>query len=261
MPTFSFNGAAFPGTVRPTSKAFELDLGEQDIPRRDGALTQPGRIKGRTLQCKGVNTNVSPAALLAQVDAFRKACLAAGRLPAPLIWGNPSRYIMAQLQTAPEDYTLGEQSGIGYWETLELTFFAADPYFYAATGPETVPLNGSGSLTITPDGTGDAAPVWTLVVGAAGTGVITLYNALTQETATISGTFNAGDTIALDRTAYTVALNGASGAATFGLLNGSIPGLPQGANAVSVSVAPAAGATSTALTVGNASVAYTPRFL
>ena len=249
---YSFAGALFPGGVRPASLGRKVDVSPQELPRMPGASIQPGRIQAREIKWSGTYINDDPSAFQADADAMLVSCQSAGLTPQPLFNGDPTRYLNAVCTDFEEDSPTGDQSAALYIAKYEITFLAADPFWYsAAAGPFAAVLSTSVPTIVTPGGNAPAAPVWSLIVGSAGTGTITLANALTLETATLTGTFAAGDTITLNPLGYVVVYNGE---ANFALLGGVIPSLPQGANPISLS-------SSGGLTINSAGVTYTPRYL
>ncbi len=245
----NYNNYDFPSTIRPMSVGFGVDLGEVELPRRDGAATQAGRVKGRTLVARGVLQDDDPAALAAGYDALKAACFGGSRMALPLYFGVDDRYILAQLQEWSDDYALGEQSGVCYRVNIAMTFFAGDPFWYSVS-PVSVPLSGNGATAVSVGGDAPAAAVWTWTAGSSGAGAVTLANSATGEAGTITRTFAAGDAVELDTADYAVLVNGT---AQFGALSGRIPSLAAGVNGITIEAS--------GVTVSGASVAYTSRYL
>lgn len=244
----SFGSYVFPATVRPDGGSADVDLAEQELPRQDGSVTQVGRAKSRLLQVRGDLYGDTPAQLWAALDSLRAAC--ALGTSARLFFGRDDRYYDAQVETFADSYTEGLLWGSV--ATVAIGFRAARPYALA-TAPDTInfPANGS-PWTLDPSGDSNAGalPAWTLTIGTAGTGPLTLSNQTTGEVCSLAGPFAAGDVILLNRDGYTVTLNGAP---NFGLLSGRIPRLVPGTNTLSLT----AGGTAT---VSAFSVTYTPRW-
>lgn len=243
-----FAGYDLPITVRPDGGSADVDLGESELPRQDGSLTQVGRAKSRLLTVRGDVYGDTPDALWAALDSFRAAC--ARGTSGQLFFGRDDRYYNAQVETFTDSYTEGLLWGSV--ATVAIGFKASSPYALA-TAPDTVVFATGGSpWTLDPDGDSDAGalPAWSLTIGAAGTGPITLTNATTGEICTLLGTFGAGDVIVLNRDGYTVTQNGA---ANFGLLGGRIPRLTPGVNTISLTLGGTA-------TVSAFSATYTPRW-
>ncbi len=133
----NYNNYDFPSTIRPMSVGFGVDLGEVELPRRDGAATQAGRVKGRTLTARGVLQDDDPAALAAGYDALKAACFRGALGRRCRCWfGADDRYMLAQLQEWSDDYALGEQSGVCYRVNVAMTFFAGDPFWYSVSSDE-----------------------------------------------------------------------------------------------------------------------------
>lgn len=246
-----FGSYVFPSTLRPDGGSADVDLGESELPRQDGSVTQVGRMKSRTLKIVGDIEGDTADALWAGLDLLRGCC--AKGIAGRLYFGRDDRYYMAQVESYSESYTEGMLFGVVV--SLSIGFKAASP-FALANAPDTVsfPLTGSGAGTWTLDPDGDAnvrvLPAWSLTIGTAGTGPLILANAATLETCSLAGPFNAGDVIILDRGGYTVAQNGLP---NFALLSGRIPVIVPGANTLSLT----AGGTAT---VSAFSATYTPRW-
>lgn len=252
----NFCGFDFPVTLRPDGGSSDMDLGESELPRQDGSITQVGRSKSRVLTVRGDIAGDTPDALWAAEDLLRGVCAkgAAG----PLFFGRDDRFYSAQVETFSVAYTDGLLWGSV--ATVSIGFKAAQP-FAQALAPDTVvfpnggapPSSGSTwTWTMNPDGDANVRtkPAWTITMSAAGTGPLTLANAATQEACTLAGPFAAGDVLVLNRDGYGVTQNGQ---ANFGLLSGRIPMIVPGGNIITL----AAGGTGT---VGAFSTTYTPRW-
>jgi hypothetical protein len=238
-----FGSYVLPTTLRPDDPFAEsFDLGEQERPRASGATSQIGRKQSRSLPVRGELSAADPTTLTALIDAIKASLIGVQNL----YYGRDDRYHVAQLESVTGTCKDGRTWGTFF--SVSLNFKASDPDAYDAAGVNTTTLS-LPSGTVTNAGTSQSLPLWTLTIGTAGTGTVTLANATTGETATIAGTFASGDVIALNRAGYGVTWNGA---AAYGLFDGRIPVLAAGANAVSVTAA--------TITVASATVAYTNRY-
>jgi phage-related protein len=243
-----FNGYTLPSTLMPNGGQRQSDLGDQELPRADGASVQPARRRSRPLSVQGSITAATADALESILDDLESACQTPDG-PAQLFFGRDDRYYLAQVQQYSAAYSEGLTWGL--FATVQIGFFAQQPDAYGIT-PVTASVSTSAS-SLTPLGDAPTLPAWTITIGSAGTGPITLTNSTTLETCTltpVSGSFGAGDVLALARDGYTVTQNGA---AAFGLLGGRMPRLMPGANSLSLT----AGGTAT---ISSASVTYTPRW-
>lgn len=244
----SFGNYVFPSTLRPDGGESDVDLGESELPRQDGSVTQVGRTKSRTLKIVGDIEGETAAELWTGLDLLR-GCCAKGTV-GKLYFGRDDRYYSAQVETFSETYTEGMLFGVV--ASLSLGFKAASP-FALANAADTVNFPAGGSpWTLDPDGDANVRvlPAWSITVGAAGTGPLTLTNAATLETCSLAGPFAAGDVLVLTRDGYTVTQNGLP---NFALLSGRIPMIVPGANALSLT----AGGTAT---VSDFRATYTPRW-
>ncbi len=252
----SFGNYVFPATLRPDGGSVDVDLGESELPRQDGSVTQVGRTKSRTLKITGDIQGDTPGELWTGLDLLRGCC--ARGTAGKLYFGRDDRFYNAQVESYSEAYTDGLLWGSV--ATLSIGFKAASP-FALANAPDTVnfPAGGSPSGStpvetwiIDPDGDANVRvlPAWSITIGAAGTGPLTLSNAATLEACTLSGPFAAGDVIVLTRDGYTVTQNGLP---NFALLSGRIPMIVPDPNTISLT----AGGTST---VSAFSATYTPRW-
>jgi phage-related protein len=222
----AFGGFTFPATMRPNGSDSPIDLAEQERPRADGSITQTGRRKSRLVTIRGSITAADPDTLQATSDAMR-AAIAPGN-PGQLWLGRDDRYANAQVETWSDDTEDGMYFGVVV--NISIGFRLADPFWYAASATTDALATAGG--TVTTGANAPASPAWSVTIGTGGTGTVTLTNSTTGETAMLSGTFTAGDVIVIDRSAYTVTLNGAS---AFGLLSGRIPSLAAGANTITAS--------------------------
>lgn len=242
-----FGAYDFPLTLRPAEEQGSQDLGAQERPRAEGAVSQVARRQSTTLQIRGELTAPDADTLYALHLAL-KAAVYAGKQS--LWFGRDDRYYRdVQLSSFGTTYEDGKMYGL--WAAYSLTFVASDyPLAFDVT-PQTLALGvGASSYTVTPTGNASVLPTWTINVSAGGTWPIGLSNQTTGESCQLFGTFATGDVIVLARDGYRVTRNGAT---EFGLLSGRIPTLMQGPNVVSLT---AGGG----VTLGNASVAYTPRY-
>lgn len=238
-----FGSFDFPGTIRPNGTDAPVDLGEQERPRGDGSVTQPGRRKSRSVTLRGSITATSADNLQAVYDGMRAACSIG--VKGALWFGRDDRYANAQVESWTDDTEDGMLYGVVV--NIQVGFRLADPWWYA-TSATTATLTTSGG-TVTPGGNGPAAPAWSITIGTGGTGTVTLTNSTTGEAATLTGTFISGDIIVIDRANYTVSINGV---AAFGLLGGRIPTLAAGANTIAASA--------TTVTISALSCVFTARY-
>ncbi len=241
-----FGSYDFPATLMPARIDSPGDISEQERPRADGSTQQSLRRRSRSLSVEGAITGTSADAIQSALDALKTNVLNAGQQE--LWFGRDDRYINAQCVSLTDDFNGG--TFYGNLVQVSLGFKASDPYFYA-TLTSSASLS-DGSNTVANSGEANALPSWTVTIGSAGTGPITLTNATTGESAVIGAgySFSNGDVVVLSKSGYTVTLNGA---AAFGLLSGQIPGLASGSNAVTL----AAGGTAT---VGSGAVSWTDRW-
>ncbi len=244
-----FGNYVFPATLIPDGGPQDIDLGESELPRQDGSRLQPGRVKSRLLSVKGGVQADTMDALRAALDPLKSACVRG--TAAPLFYGCDDRYFNAVVESFSDSYSEGQLWGA--LATISISFRCGEPFALGLVADTINFSMGQSSWTLDPSGDGDVRvlPLWTITVGAAGTGPLTLTNQTTQETATLTGPFAAGDVLTLNRDGYKVAQNGAP---NFGLLSGRIPRLVSGVNAVSLT----AGGTAT---VSAFSATYTPRWL
>lgn len=241
-----FGSYDFPETLRPADENGGQDQADQPRPRGSGSVTQEGRREKTILQVRGELTADTPDELDALHQALKAACYAGKQ---DLYLGRDDRYYKdAQLKSFGTTYNEGLTYGV--WAAYSLTFeAAAHPEAFDALGSITTTLSATGG-TVTNEGDAPTLPTWTITLGGAGSGPITLTNSTTGETATLSGALSGGDVIALSRDGYTVTRNNV---AEFGLMDGRIPRLAAGNNVVALTA-------SGGVTVAALAVAYTPRF-
>lgn len=213
------------------------DLAEQEIPRRQGSVVQAARKKSRIIKLVGeLGGSVTADNLQTAIDTLKAACMGLTG-PQRLFAGRDDRYWLAQCESFSDDYAGGKLYGTIANVTIQ--FRAADPDAYGAsagtpitTGP--VSLTVGSSTNVTPGGDSCAHPIWSLTMGA-GTGNISLANALSGETVIVSGTFANADIITLNAPegSYGAYKNSAL---NYGLFSGAIPRLWPGVNAITLLV-------------------------
>ncbi len=231
-----FGSYDFPPGFAPMSQDSPKDIGEQELPRADGAVSQIARQQTRRLTVEGsaMGFGGGAAAIQSAVDAIRGACEGSGAVQ-PLWFGRDDRYINAQCVGLTESYPGGRGSAYGSNHKIAISFTAADPFFYAISATTAAGLTNAGG-TITPGGNASAYAVWTITVTTGATGQITLTNTTSGQITTLGTAATAwanGDVIVLTRSkgVYSVTKNGL---AAPGLLAGQIPTLAVGANVMTI---------------------------
>jgi hypothetical protein len=243
--------------LRPDGIEMAADLAEQEVPRRQGSVVQAARKKSRVIKIVGQvgGATCTRDQIQTVLDAILQATGPESG-PQALYAGRDDRFWLAQREAC----TIAWSDGLAYgvMADVSLAFRAADPDAYASSGlpglgqvTDALALGASGSTNVTPAGDSTAHPVWSLTIATAASGSITLGNALTGETAIVSGAFHAGDVVTLDsrESTYGASLNGA---VDYGIFSGPIPRLWPGVNAVTISLA--------GLSLSSASLAYCPRY-
>lgn len=247
-----FAGYVFPSGILPVDESGQQDLAEQAVPRRPGANTQDGRRTPRTIGIRGE----FHAATTSDWETAKSALLdAVIGVVGDLYHGRDDRfYKQAQLESfSISDPAEGRLYGV--IGSVSLTFKAARyPESFGTTTyePALAPSGGSVSY-LAVQGDAYTLPRWTVEVGVAGEGTITLTNLTTGDTVLISrvGGFGGGDTIVLDRDGYYVERNGS---AEDGIIDRRIPRLKPGTNVIICS------AIGGSLSVGVLEVAYEGRW-
>lgn len=237
----------FPATLLPAEEQGSQDLGVQERPRAEGAISQVARRQATTLLIRGALTAPDADTLFALHQALKAAAYAGKQ---QLWYGRDDRYYRdVQLSSFGTTYDEGKMYGV--WAAYSLTFVASDYPLAFDVAPQTVALAaGASPYTITPIGNASVLPTWTININGGGTWPIGLSNQATGESCSLIGTFAAGDVIVLTRDGYTVTRNGG---AEFGLLSGRIPTLTPGPNVISLT---AGGG----VTLAAGSVIYTARY-
>lgn len=224
-----FGSYTLPPTFSPSQEPSSATVLVSKSPGRAGGRASARSLTGKTLQVEGGLVRTANSPLRDQIDALK-----AGLQGSQSLYFADDRYWReVQLRDFEARY---EGAGFDRVARITLGFATGDPYQYSATlTTSDTAITASGqSVSATNGGNAPALPQYVLTVGGSGAVnlALTLANATTGESCTLTGAVTGGDVLTIDSLAEDV-LRGASGA--MALFDGVFPSLAPGANSLTVS--------------------------
>lgn len=166
-PDIRFGSYRFPATFSVASVSSDSRVELVEIPRRDGAIAAPARLKAKTISVRGVVAASSPDAFRKALDQLRGA-VSGGRQK---LYLQSDRYIWAQKAGYADDY---DETSLCRYARVAIEFVADSPWWEddAEAGFWLNGLTGSDvsyEVLRSVDGTITTYPVFEVVTNAAGT--------------------------------------------------------------------------------------------